>query len=167
MSRIHHPTRRARHGFTLIELLVAMTASTVLIGAMGSLIVLTSTAIPAGDDRGSLAAGASHTLQRIADDLSFATSVTPGSGGLAMIVPDRTGDSKPESVVYWVASGRVLKRGTSTDDARAITLLTGVTGFVTERDLVGGVIRAVRVELTVSGLGTVETSVETIARPAG
>jgi len=167
MSRNPSPTRRRRPGFTLMELLVAMSASTILIGAMGSLIVLTSTAIPSGDDRGSLAVGASHTLQRIADDLAFATSVTPGAGTLTLVVPDRTGDSSPESVVYWLASGRVLKRGTSTSDSSAVTLHTGVSSFETERDTGTGVIRAVRIELTVDGLGTVQTSVETVARPAG
>lgn len=166
MSRVPRSTRRLRPGFTLLELVVAMTASTVLVGAMGSLIVLTSTAIPAGDDRGSLAAGASHTLQRIADDLAFATSVTPGTGSVSMVVPDRDSDGKSETVAYWL-SGRLLKRGASTSDAGAVTLLSGVTGFVTERDAGTGVIRAVRVELTVGGLGSVQTSVETTARPTG
>ncbi|MFT5422468.1 MAG: prepilin-type N-terminal cleavage/methylation domain-containing protein [Phycisphaerales bacterium] len=166
MNRNPRPILR-RCGFTLIELLVAISASTVLISAMGSLIVLTSTALPSGDDRGSVSAGAAHTVQRIADDLTYATAVTPASGSLRLVVPDRTGDSQPESVVYWLASGQVLKRGTSTSDTSAVTLLTGVSGFVTERDSGVGVIRAVRIELTVDGLGTVQTSVETVARPAG
>lgn len=166
MTRGSLPIRRIRSAFTLIELLVAMSASTILIGAMGSLIVITTSAIPAGDDRGSLSADASYTLQRIADDLSFATSITLGDGVLALEVPDQTGDSQPESICYWLDSENRLRRGAAKADPDAATVLSGVTGFVTERDSGTGVIRAVRIELTVNNLGLIETSVETVARPA-
>src|SRR5690606_12118300 len=113
------------------------------------------------------AADATLTLQRMADDVSFATAITLSNSTLSLEVPDRTGDSAPEPVVYWLASGGLLKRGTSTADAGAVTLLTGVTAFTCSRDSGTGVIRAVRLVLSVDGLETLDTSVETVARPAG
>ena len=154
-----------RGGFTLIETLVAMTASSVLLLSMGSMIVLTTRAIPSGEGRGSLAADASHNLQRMCDDLVFAQAVTIGESELLVLIPDQTGDGIAEQVVYWLDTG-VLYKGVSRSDPDPVTLMDGVTGFVIEPDSGSVVYRSVRLALTIEELGVVETSAETLARPA-
>ncbi|MFG0307319.1 MAG: type II secretion system protein J [Phycisphaerales bacterium JB040] len=157
-----------RRGYTLLEMLLAMGASTVLIAAMGSVIVLTSTAVPAGDSRSELAAQANAALQRVADDASVALAVNIQPDLLALAVPDRDGDGSPDIVVYQVGAGG-LSRGERADDPDGVVLAEGVTSLTASPDfgLRGdGRLRSLRIALGVDSVGTLLTSAETLPRPS-
>ncbi len=92
---------RGLRAFTLLELLVALTASTVLLGAMGSIFVLASRALP--DNQVALTAGpaAARALDMICADVAYATSVSEGNATLlALTVPDRDRDGADEAIKY-------------------------------------------------------------------
>lgn len=99
-------------GFSLIELVLSIGVVGILLVSMTSVMVLTSRAIPTSKDRDQHATRARANLDQLESDLSVAievSSVTPG--GFTLKVPDRTGDSLPETIVYdWDDPGEPLTR---------------------------------------------------------
>ena len=100
-------------GFTLIEMVVSLAVFAVLIGAMGSAIILSTHAMPTrGSDAGRTLA-ASETLQQMADELRGALYLTEAEPtAVAFILLDADGDGHPEAVRYaWAGvAGQSLTR---------------------------------------------------------
>ncbi|MGP1272663.1 MAG: PulJ/GspJ family protein [Phycisphaerales bacterium] len=116
-----------RRAFTLIELVVSLAVVSILIGAMGSSIVLASRALPGSGS----AAENLPTLQRawaaIADDLRVASQVRIiKEDCVEMLVPDRNGGDTAQVVLYaWSGTaGDPLTR--SVDGGDAAPLLAAV-----------------------------------------
>jgi prepilin-type N-terminal cleavage/methylation domain-containing protein len=96
----------SRRGFTLIELVTAMGAMSVLMLAMGSVMMVARAGIP-GDDDPAMSAMATHAaVERMARDLSMADAFSRSGESWTLGMPDRDGDGSRESVVYtWDDSG--------------------------------------------------------------
>jgi prepilin-type N-terminal cleavage/methylation domain-containing protein len=107
-----HSRRPTRCGFSLIELVLSIGVVGVLLVSMTSVMVLTSRAIPTSKDRDQQATQARANLDMLESDLSMAIEVSSvTSDGFTIKVPDRTGDSLPETIVYeWEDPGDPLTR---------------------------------------------------------
>lgn len=119
---------RAR-GFTLIELSMALLVTSVLVGAVGSLVVMTARAAQGSPKTQSTSGGAGDALARISAELATATTMANCTGtGLTFTIPDRTGDGNAETVVYsWAGSGSPLRRA---ENGRTAIDITGpLTNF--------------------------------------
>lgn len=96
-----HANFQRRRALSMVELMVAMAVSTVLLGAIGSSLVIASRALP--NDRS--AAGSAIEAYRLADQLSgelyAATAVTAKtSRSITFVVPTRNADAFPETINY-------------------------------------------------------------------
>lgn len=98
--------RCLRPGFTLIELVTAMGGMSILMLAMGSVMMVARAGIPSDDDP-ALAAMATHAaVDRFARDLSIADAFSRSGESWTIGSPDRDGDGARESVVYtWDSEG--------------------------------------------------------------
>jgi prepilin-type N-terminal cleavage/methylation domain-containing protein len=108
----HKPINFARRGFTLIELTMALVVTTVLVGAVGSLVVMTTRAA-AGNPRAlSNSAGAAEAIDRFVAELSCAITVSEAtSSAVSFTVADRNNDAQPETIRYsWAGAGTPLRR---------------------------------------------------------
>ena len=128
------PTRSVgpwrRRGFTLLELLVAMTIFSVLLAGMGSALMLTRRAVPDGKKGTSAVVSAAGAMDRLAGDLSYATSIfTASPTELSFMVEDRNGDGSSEMIrYYWSGTlGGPLVR--QVNGGAEATLLDGVQEF--------------------------------------
>ncbi|MFN0011770.1 MAG: type II secretion system protein J [Phycisphaerales bacterium] len=132
LPAMHHrnraiPGTHAARAFTLIELLVALSAMSILATALGSVFVLASRALPAGQSTLTAAPAAARAVDIIAADIAYATQVSTGDArSISLTLPDRDADGQSESVaIAWSGvKGTALTRtvnGTSTE-----TLLTNV-----------------------------------------
>lgn len=115
--------RPAARGFSLIELVVASAITAVLIGTIGSVIIVASRAIPEERSSLSTATEGSAALRVIADDLRQAVSVsavTPSS--ITVVVADRDQDGIDESIEYaWSGTaGAPLTRRLNTETPEAV-----------------------------------------------
>ncbi len=91
-----------RRGFTLVELVAAMTIMAILMMGMGSAIIIASNAIPDGKSPMEIAIQSRNTLDRITEDLLYATSLTEKSANaVTFTVADRGhGAAGPETIRY-------------------------------------------------------------------
>ena len=114
--------RSSRPGFSLIELVLSIGVVGVLLVSMTSVMVLTSRAIPTSKDRDQQATHARANLDMLESDLSMAIEVTSvTSDGFTLKVPDRTGDSLAETIVYdWHDPGDPLTRSTNGSPAAIV-----------------------------------------------
>lgn len=127
---------KRRTGFTLIELVISMVVMAVLLTAIGSALVLASSALPAPDDPLTQIDDASLALDRLTEDLYGAIAVTARSStSIAITVPDRTGDAVDDSIVWsWGgSSGAPLRR--KLGGKAATNVLDGVESFQLQFDL--------------------------------
>ncbi|MCH7886097.1 MAG: prepilin-type N-terminal cleavage/methylation domain-containing protein, partial [Planctomycetes bacterium] len=94
--------RRVRCGFTLVELIAAMTVMTILMMGMGSAMIITSRAIPDDQSPMSIASESRNVLDRLTEDLLYATSITEKAAtAITIIVADRGhGAAGPETIRY-------------------------------------------------------------------
>ncbi len=95
------PRGGARRAFTLVEMAVAMAVVSIIMVAIGSVVVVAAKALPSAPGPGvtSLAAGAS--LQSVVAELRYATSITEASPtALTFTVADRDSDGKEETIRY-------------------------------------------------------------------
>ncbi len=122
-------TSRARPAFTLLELLVAFAASTVLLGAMGSIFVLASRALPGSQTALTAGPAAARALSVLSADVAYATAAVSGDATtLSLTLPDRNGDNVDEAIVYgWAGTpGDPLTR---TVNGATETLLADTRAF--------------------------------------
>jgi len=97
-----------RRGFSMVELVVALAISSLLLGAIASLFVLQSRAMPDGTSVLSRENAASAGIARFAFDLSRATFVNSATlARVELVVSDCTGDGVDDLVVYtWAGTGQ-------------------------------------------------------------
>lgn len=98
---------RIRAGLTLAELIISISIMSVLLGGIGSAMLLAGKTMPSGNAALIADAEASRALMQIASELSFATSVSSvSSTAIEFTVPDRNhGAAGPETIRYeWSGS---------------------------------------------------------------
>ncbi len=83
-------------------MVVSLSILSIVFLAMGSVMLLSTKAIPDPDAPANLNLDAADALQQMASELETANSVifTFGNNGIAFTVPDRNGDDVDESIVY-------------------------------------------------------------------
>lgn len=108
------PTGRSRsRGFTLIEVVMSLAIMSIVVSAIGSMMVLATRALPNPDDPASETIAAGLAMSRIVDDLRYATRLIEASPtAIEFEVPDRDADLSPEVIRYeWSGvSGDPLSR---------------------------------------------------------
>ena len=89
-------------GFTLVELVATMAVMTVLMVGMGSAMVIATRAIPDDKSAMEIATNSKNVLDRITEDLLYATSVTEKTANaITFTVADRGhGAAGPETIRY-------------------------------------------------------------------
>lgn len=88
-------------GFTLIELTVALSISSILLMAVGSIIVLATKALPGPNDSNVLLLKSKPIATQIESDLQESVSINSASStAIEFTVNDRDGDSNPETIRY-------------------------------------------------------------------
>jgi len=100
-------------GFTLVEAVLSMAIVSILLGAMGSLVVVASRSVPdrsrVTDQMGMAAAG----LEQLSADLGAALTIVEATDKVvAFTVPDRDKDGAPDTIRYeWsgVAGGSLVR----------------------------------------------------------
>jgi type II secretory pathway pseudopilin PulG len=131
MRAPHFPTpyRHTRRGFTLIELGVSTSIMGVLMISMASVVVIASKAIPSGTTESGAVGYNASALDQILNDLRCATTVTEAtSAAVTFTVPDRTGDSTPETLRYaWAGAGSPVTR--QYNGAAATSITTALQNF--------------------------------------
>lgn len=94
-------SRSAGRGYTLMELAVASAVSTLIVGALGSAVVLAAGSLPAAATGSGGLLEASDALSQIAGDLEQGAYVTrPSAAEARIVLRDRDGDGAPEVVEY-------------------------------------------------------------------
>ncbi len=97
--RLHPPTRR--RGFTLVELVASMAIGSLLLGGMGSAMLIASHALPGRNTATDAILRASDMVEQMAGELHCAVTFTQRSATMVEIkVPDRNGDLAPETILY-------------------------------------------------------------------
>jgi prepilin-type N-terminal cleavage/methylation domain-containing protein len=88
-------------GYTLVELLVALTIASTLLLAMGSILIVSTRAIPNGNSRSASVLAGSRALSSISSDVYYATTITEMTPtSITFTVPDRIGTGQPQAVRY-------------------------------------------------------------------
>ena len=121
------PRRRA---FTLIEVTVASAILSIIVVGLSSAIVLATKALPSMTSPAQHALKAADVSQQIMGELRYASSISESSTHrLAFVVPDRNGDSLPDTISYtWsAASGDPLLR--QFNSGAAVKVLPDVQEF--------------------------------------
>ncbi len=106
---------------------MTLSIATVLMGALGSVFILAARALPTRQPTLTAPAYAARAVERIAQDVVYATSVPAGSAtSLTLTLPDRNADAIDESVTFsWDGrAGSPLIR--TLNGSPAETLLTNV-----------------------------------------
>lgn len=143
--------RRSR-AFTLLETVVSMGSVSVLLLAMGSVMVVAGQALPSPDDRAARAVAASRALDIIADDLAVATGVTIHAGvGVEFTVPDRSGDAAEETVQCRLSGAELVRAWIDTASAKVV-LLDGVSAFAPVAIQSDGVTTGVELVITLADM---------------
>jgi len=123
-----------RRAFTLIELISAVGAMSVIVLAMGSVLMLAQQAVPEAGDRASSMTSAWGAAERFANDLSTATSCASSAGTWTLTLPDRDANGVEETVVWtWDSTGSTrsfdLTRQHNSDPA--VTMLSNAKSVST------------------------------------
>jgi prepilin-type N-terminal cleavage/methylation domain-containing protein len=123
--------RFARRGFTLAELVASMAILTILMGAMTSVIVVASHAIPDAEDPVQTKLATMDVVDQIGRELYYATTITESTAtAMTFTVPDRGhGAAGPETIRYaWSGTpGDPLTR--QYNGGTVVNLSTGVQSF--------------------------------------
>ncbi|MEM7756241.1 MAG: prepilin-type N-terminal cleavage/methylation domain-containing protein [Planctomycetota bacterium] len=102
---MRHRRTQSRSGFTLIELIAALGSATVVLVALGSMVMVAGQAVPDADDETTAGVSAWGAADRFAHDLATATDCS-GNNPWTLTLPDRDGDGSPETVVWdWDSTG--------------------------------------------------------------
>lgn len=160
------PTRR--RAVTLLELVISIAIMAVLMGGIGSAMLLAGRAIPADDDRLVLTVNASLVLDRIAADLMYATKVDAVTAtSVTITVPDRDDDAAEETISYtWGGTAGdplVVQYNAETAD----NLIESVEDFAVSAETSGVETLQLHVELQpdADAASRVRTSFELLNRP--
>lgn len=135
-----------------------MAIATILIAAMGGVLVTTARAVEQGSDRNARASEASSAAAMIVEDLRSATEINDVSAtSVELRVPDRTGDGEEEEIAYrWdPRAGSLLIRDVGGENA---SIVTGVKAFEISVD------QRPQPSTTASSVGTLENA---LAVPVG
>ncbi len=101
MRHVRGTSSHLRHGFTLVETVLSLAVVSILLGAMGSLVVVASKSLP---DRGRATTDvrtAAGGLERLSAELGYAVTLVDATRKYAeFTVADRNGDGAPETVRY-------------------------------------------------------------------
>lgn len=106
----------SNRAFTLIETAVAVAVSSVLLLALGSVIMIASRAVPTGDEHVAAGAVVEQTITMLRTDLETAIDIASESNAVHIGVPDRDGDGRGEAVSYSVDHRGVLTRSINLSD---------------------------------------------------
>lgn len=95
-------TRRGfRVGFTLIELVVSLSISSILLIAIGGTITIAVQALPSNSDSSTVYLDRASSMNALATDLRYATSVIASSATMIeFTVADRDDDNVEETIRY-------------------------------------------------------------------
>jgi prepilin-type N-terminal cleavage/methylation domain-containing protein len=122
-----------RRGFTMIEMAVSMSIIAIVLVALGSVVVLSSRALDATNNGSAMqSAQARGIVDQLASDMKMAIAFSEHtSNAVTFTVPDRNGDSQPETIRYaWSGQGTALTRTyTSGTFSSTGTLASNVYGF--------------------------------------
>ncbi len=123
MRPTHHNPARA---FTLLEMVLSMAVLAVILGAVGSAMVIATRVLPRDSDANSNAIRARDAARRIADELSLATAIISATDrSIEFEVPDRDKDGSPEQIAFsW--SGTIGDPILMTMNGQTSTLESGV-----------------------------------------
>jgi hypothetical protein len=122
--------RDKRRALTLLELAVCLVSSMTLVGGLAASIYLSSQALPGSENASRQKSKAAAVLRDLMADVSVAVSFTERtSRAITFRVPDRSGDSLPETIRYaW--SGTVGDPLTYQYNSGAVVnIATGVQAF--------------------------------------
>ncbi|MBI1367687.1 MAG: prepilin-type N-terminal cleavage/methylation domain-containing protein [Planctomycetes bacterium] len=90
-----------RRAFSLMELIVSMSIMTIIMGAVGSAIMIAAKAIPSTSDPADAAIESQRQGSLFTSELSYATRMlTMESHRVSFTVADRDGDGNPEKITY-------------------------------------------------------------------
>lgn len=90
-----------RPGFSLIEMVVSLAVMSILMVAMGSVIMLATNAGPKSASAYSATISQVHDVDRLLDELAYADSFSIlGLNEISFTVPDRDGNLIPETIRY-------------------------------------------------------------------
>lgn len=131
--RLAHPPSRPEvrpSGFTLVELVVALAVMAIILLATQSVVLLAVRAVPDERSGPSAVLAAGRALDRLADDLGLAATVTKATTTeVILTVPDRNGDGQDETLRYsWSGTaGDPLLR--QVNGGTAVAIAQGVQDF--------------------------------------
>lgn len=122
------PGRYSARGFTLLEAALSLGIVTLLMGSLGSVVVLTARAMPMGATHASGLAAASAADQ-LSQDLRFATEVLEAEPDrVVFMIPDRNGSGVDEMVMWrWGGRGEPLER--TYNNGSPVVMLESVHDF--------------------------------------
>ncbi|MEO1584644.1 MAG: prepilin-type N-terminal cleavage/methylation domain-containing protein [Planctomycetota bacterium] len=146
-------------GFTLIELVTSLAITSIVVGAIGSSIMLASRTLPDSSRETDRLLAMQRALGTIAADLRYATAVRMIDGTtIEMVVRDRDQDSSAEMIVYsWNGdAGDPLTRTVNSGDNAAIlsSLATLSFGWSEKVGVAEPSHRAVEIDLAVGGMSS-------------
>ena len=123
---------RSWRGITLVEMVVSLTITSIILGACGSIVLLASRVIgisAAGPAVSTAAADAAAS--QVAADLKVALAITERTAtAVTFTVPDRNGDSLPETLRYaWAGPGSPLTRQYNGQPVPAASIADNVQDF--------------------------------------
>jgi hypothetical protein len=119
----HHAFHPVRRGISLIETAVSIAAVSVLIVSLGSVVVLSSKAIPDKATVTPVSLSAAATLDQITEELRYAIAASELSpSAITFTVPCRDGCGSPDTIRY-ALSGTDLTR---TVNGKTASILSGV-----------------------------------------
>ncbi len=145
MTRINHSMR----GFTLIETVVAAGVSAILLLALGSTVMLASRAVPTGSEPLILNDRVERAIAMLRTDVAGAVDIQTDSGALLLAVPDRSGDGKPEFIVYALDGKGRLTRAQNAGSPHPIA--TGIDSAAFSLVSVDDKVAAMRATIRVHG----------------
>lgn len=134
--RTSQAPRACRRGFTLVELVVAVGITSILMVAIGSVILIAGSAVPESRGPSEAVVEAGAGLEQIAAELQYALSFAEHSlHAVRFNVADRDGDGSPEAIRYaWSGTpGAPLMR--QYNDAAPVEVLSDVRDFQLNYDL--------------------------------
>ena len=129
-------TRQSRRGFTLLEMVVGATIMSVLMIAMGSVMLIAGRALPQAQSVTSATTAAAAAADQIASELRYATAVNQRSATrIEFTVADRNNDGLPETIRYeWSGTaGAPLTRTYNT--GTTVQMLSDVREFDLSYDI--------------------------------
>lgn len=128
--------RRTAAGVTLIEMVVALALTTIVIGAATSVMIVASRALPRPTDSVVRATTGTMALAIFESEAQTAIAVGATDDRIVLRIPDRTGDTLPETVTYtWdgVVGSSLIR-----DDGTPQAVVTNVQSFLIEWSMARG-----------------------------